>query len=121
MYTPPPYRRPGPPAALGLLLAGPAVLAWLLTLVVPSLQTIYKSFQDSSGIGPSKFIGLDNYSKLLEDSAFWKSVGVTATVAVLPCLVAVAVAPVLALALDAGGSVTRRIARVLISVPLVAF
>ncbi len=118
---PPVLRRPEPPAGVGLVLALPALLAWLGTLVAPTLQTIYHSLQNVRGFGPSRYVGFDNYSHLLDDSTFWKAAGVSVSEAVLPCVVAVAVAPLLAAGLDAGGSVVRRIARVLVSVGLVMF
>ncbi|MEV5747516.1 hypothetical protein AB0L00_06825 [Actinoallomurus sp. NPDC052308] len=106
----------------GLLLTIPAALLALVTLVVPTGQTIVRSLQDSQIFGPShKFVGLENYSKLLEQGYFWRALGFWLLLALVPVLVAVLVGPALAAALDGAGTWPRRIGRVLMSLPLVVF
>jgi hypothetical protein len=120
--------RPGPmvaarmePApALGWLLTVPAAVFALLTLVVPTGQTIVRAIQNWDDVAAARrqvprIIGDDPLTN------FWSSLGFSLSLAVIPLLVAVVVAPLLAAALDGAGTVPRRAARVLMSVPLVVF
>ncbi|MFI5909788.1 carbohydrate ABC transporter permease [Dactylosporangium sp. NPDC051541] len=50
----------------GLLLVG-------LVVAVPLLMTVGTSFTEWSGVGPPRWIGLDNYDRLLHDDRFWLS------------------------------------------------
>jgi raffinose/stachyose/melibiose transport system permease protein len=51
------------------LFALPALAMYAVFLVSPALQTIGISFTDWNGISPTRnFIGLDNYSKIVQDS-----------------------------------------------------
>ena len=114
---PRPYRGPG------LLLVVPAALMALLSLVVPTGQTIVRSFQRGGGIlsGEPRSAGLHNYGELLAHSAFWKALVFSLSLAVLPILVILLVGPLLAAALDRAGTWPRRVGRVLLSLPLVVF
>ncbi|MEV5711371.1 hypothetical protein [Actinoallomurus sp. NPDC052274] len=106
----------------GLLLTIPAALLALVTLVVPTGQTIVRSLQDSRLFGAShRFVGLENYSHLLEQGYFWRTLGFWVLLALVPVVVAVLVGPALAAALDGAGTWPRRIGRVLMSLPLVVF
>lgn len=53
----------------------PALLVYCIFEVVPSLMTIYFSFNDWSGIQsvPLKFVGIKNYINLLSDTTFLSS------------------------------------------------
>ncbi|NOU92278.1 ABC transporter permease subunit [Paenibacillus sp. LMG 31456] len=55
---------------LGLL---PALLIYLVFVIVPIIWSAYYGFYDWKGIGASKFIGFDNYIEALKDPIFWKS------------------------------------------------
>ncbi|MEU5992950.1 hypothetical protein ABZ806_28625, partial [Spirillospora sp. NPDC047418] len=55
------------------------------------------------------------------EAEFWKALAFTVSLAVIPLVVAVVVAPLLAAALDRAGTWPRRAGRVLMSVPLVVF
>lgn len=107
---------------MGLLLVAPAVIAALVSLAVPSLQTIWTSLRQASPLrGSERFVGLENYGDVLGSGGFWRALGFSFSLAVIPLFVAVAVAPVLAVALDGAGPWPRRVGRVLLSVPLVVF
>ncbi|MCF6471185.1 sugar ABC transporter permease [Nonomuraea sp. MG754425] len=115
---------PSPPArfsALGWLLAVPALLGTLITLVLPTGQTIWLSFQDGGVLKESTYVGTSNYLRLLEESAFWHALGFTLSLTVIPLLVAVVVGPLLALALDRAGTWPRRAGRIVLSLSVVAF
>ncbi|MGH3382065.1 MAG: hypothetical protein ACRDP6_45785 [Actinoallomurus sp.] len=112
-----PHRGPG------LLLIIPAALMALVSLVVPTGQTIVRSFQMGGGIlgRAPRSAGLHNYGELLAHSAFWKALAFSLSLAVLPILVILLIGPLLAAALDRAGTWPRRVGRVLLSLPLVVF
>ncbi|MBU9714316.1 carbohydrate ABC transporter permease [Evansella tamaricis] len=56
-----------------LLYVLPALILIMTIVYVPIILTGYYGLLKWDGIGEKTFIGLDNYSKLLTDSMFWKS------------------------------------------------
>ncbi|UOE44243.1 carbohydrate ABC transporter permease [Agromyces larvae] len=57
------------------LFAGPAVLVYLLFVLLPVILAAFYSFFNWNGLGPlDRFIGLDNYTRLLSDPVFHRSV-----------------------------------------------
>ena len=46
-----------------------------MLVAVPLCGAVALAFTEFSGIGPAEFIGLDNFERLLQDSAFWRSLG----------------------------------------------
>ncbi|MER6576646.1 sugar ABC transporter permease [Nonomuraea sp. NPDC001023] len=118
----PPAARPAPSyRALGWLLAVPALLGTLITLVLPTVQTIVLSLHSGGVLQPSRFVGLDNYGKVLGGEEFWRALGFTLSLTVGPLLVAVVVGPLLALALDRGGAPLRRAGLAVLSLAIVTF
>ncbi|MEU7743591.1 hypothetical protein [Nonomuraea sp. NPDC049158] len=107
--------------ALGWLLLLPALLGTLITLLLPTVQTILLSLQSAGLSGPSVFVGLANYGQVLGQGAFWKALVFTLSITVIPLLVAVVVGPLLALALDWSGAWPRRAGRIVLSLALVVF
>ncbi|MGP3916229.1 hypothetical protein [Nonomuraea sp. 10N515B] len=107
--------------ALGWLLAVPALFGTLITLVLPTAQTIWLSFQSGGVLKESAYAGMSNYGEVLGDDAFWRALGFTLSLTVVPLLVAVVVAPLLAAALDWGGAWTRRAGRIALSLAIVTF
>lgn len=55
------------------LYVAPALLLILALVYVPIVQTGYFGLMKWNGIGEKEFIGLKNYTLLLQDSLFWKS------------------------------------------------
>ena len=56
----------------------PAGLFYLLFVIVPAVWSFYFSVFDWSGFGKDmQFIGLQNYTWILQDGYFWMSVGNT--------------------------------------------
>ncbi|MDW5597392.1 sugar ABC transporter permease [Conexibacter stalactiti] len=55
---------------LGWLFLAPLLVVNVLVIIGPSIAALYYSFTDWSGIGEANWIGLDNYTRLLEDPAF---------------------------------------------------
>lgn len=76
--TPLPASRPRPgirtrlrsPRIRGWVFMLPLIVVNTVVVLVPSLFAVYYSFTDWSGIGPSTFVGLDNYRNLLGDEEF---------------------------------------------------
>ncbi|MGW2160208.1 carbohydrate ABC transporter permease [Nonomuraea sp. NPDC001699] len=117
----PAVRPPASYRALGWLLAVPALLGALITLVLPTVQTIVLSLHSGGVLQESRFVGLDNYGKVLGGEDFWRALGFTLSLTAGPLLVAVVVGPLLALALDRGGSLARRAGLVVLSLAIVTF
>ncbi|MEV4563261.1 sugar ABC transporter permease [Nonomuraea sp. NPDC049419] len=116
---------PNPPGSgtrlVGLLLAVPALVGTLITLVLPTAQTIWLSFQSGGVLRKSTYAGTANYAELLGDDASWRALGFTVSLVGFPLLVALVVGPLLALALDRAGPWPRRAGRVLLSLAVVTF
>lgn len=51
----------------------PLLIINLIIVIIPSVFGLLLAFTDWSGYGPINFIGLDNFSKLFQDSIFFKS------------------------------------------------
>lgn len=66
-------------ALTGIGFVTPTILIIALILIYPIIQSIVLSFGQSSidGFEPYRFVGLDHYIKLMGDSRFWNSLGVT--------------------------------------------
>src|SRR4051812_48307484 len=100
-----PATRPGAGRGVGVLLLVPAALTALVTLVVPTGQTIVRSFQRGGGIGlPAHSAGLRNYTELLSSATFWKALVFSLSFAIIPLLILLVVGPALALALERAGT-----------------
>jgi multiple sugar transport system permease protein len=55
------------------LFLAPGALLFLLYVIIPIGQSIWISFYDWDGLGAAKWIGLRNYSDLLDDDSFYTS------------------------------------------------
>jgi len=55
------------------LFISPFYILFAIFFLYPLLFSIYLSFTEWSGLGPIKFVALDNYSLLLKDKVFWQS------------------------------------------------
>lgn len=62
----------------GFLLVAPTMLGLFFLNIKPAVETIFMSFQKSSGLGTSVYVGLENYERLLQDHqlplAIWNTV-----------------------------------------------
>jgi multiple sugar transport system permease protein len=85
---------------LGLLFISPWLIGFLAFLVFPILSSLYYSFTDYSGFGSADFVGLSNYSRMIDDTLFWKSLGNTFYYTLLAVPIGVVVAIVMALAMN---------------------
>jgi N-acetylglucosamine transport system permease protein len=77
---------------------------YALFVIWPFVQSIYYSFTDWTGLSPEfKMVGLDNYSRMLDDDVFWKSLWHSVLFAVLLPLVTLAIALFLSFMINVGG------------------
>ncbi|AJF67829.1 carbohydrate ABC transporter permease [Streptomyces vietnamensis] len=84
-------------------LAVPLAL-YTLFVIWPFIQSIYYSFTDWTGLSPEfGMVGFDNYSRMLDDEIFWKSLQHSLTFAVVLPLVTVGLALFFAFMLNVGG------------------
>ncbi|SCE67630.1 hypothetical protein GA0074695_0231 [Micromonospora viridifaciens] len=106
---------------IGLVLLVPAVLALLWSYVLPSVGTVAESFRRGGGLGgPAEPAGGDNYAQVIE-RGFLGDLGFALLLALVPLLLALLVAPLLAFAADRAGRVPRLVARGLLALPLAAY
>ncbi|WP_099223024.1 carbohydrate ABC transporter permease [Listeria costaricensis] len=61
----------------GIFFVSPYFLIYCVFGLVPILYTLYLSFTNWDGFSTPTFVGLDNYTRLLQDDLFFKSVGNT--------------------------------------------
>ncbi len=59
------------------LFISPWLIGFLVFALYPILSSLYYSFTDYDIIHPPKFVGLANYTEMLHNDLFWKSVVVT--------------------------------------------
>lgn len=78
----PPTRRPraredSDDGRLAAVFIAPALLGFLVFLLWPTLRGIYLSFTRFNLLTPAKWVGLDNYDRMVHDPIFWSSLRVT--------------------------------------------
>jgi ABC-type sugar transport system permease subunit len=61
------------------LFVSPFFILFMVFSLYPILFSLYLSLNEWKGLGPLKFVGLDNFARLMSDPVFWKSMlnGVT--------------------------------------------
>ena len=70
-------RRPKDDRVLGLTFIVPAAVGLIAFYIWPLIRGIWLSFTEYNLLTPEKFIGLQNYSRMVQDKIFWNAVGVT--------------------------------------------
>jgi len=65
------------PPAVGLALVTPATIFVAVFVLAPLVFAVYISMTNWPLIGPYRFVGLSNYANIVQDVAFWQSVGYT--------------------------------------------
>jgi ABC-type sugar transport system permease subunit len=108
---------------IGGLLAVPALVLAVLTLLVPTVEIVGTSMRAERliGRGEGEDVGFGNYARVLDDPTWWDSVWFALSLVVVPILVAVVVAPLLAAAAAWAGGWARLTTRVTLSFALVVF
>jgi raffinose/stachyose/melibiose transport system permease protein len=59
----------------GFIIVGlfPALLIYLVFVVVPIIWSVFYGFLDWKGIGAANFIGFDNYIEAITNPIFWRA------------------------------------------------
>lgn len=103
---------------IGLAYLSPALLFVLVFTVYPLGQMLWMSFHNWSLISPPRWVGLDNYTRAVQDRQFWVSFGFTLkyTLIITPVLI---VGGYLLALLTAANSPLRRVTRTVVFTPVV--
>ncbi|WP_327320049.1 carbohydrate ABC transporter permease [Streptomyces sp. NBC_01235] len=116
--------RPAPPPAkrdrrswTGWGFIGPFVAVFALVFLAPIVYSIYLSLFRNQLIGGNQFVGLDNYTRALQDDAFWSAVGRVALFLVIQVPIMLGIALLVALALDSGRLYGKSFFRITIFLP----
>ena len=91
------------PTRLVVLAALPALLLLVAVFAFPIAQTVQLSFSNWRGFGPFEWTGLDNYTDVLTNSAFFEALRNTVVFAIAATVGIVAFALLLAVAAGRGG------------------
>ncbi|HEY5854512.1 MAG TPA: sugar ABC transporter permease [Aldersonia sp.] len=62
---------------LALLFIAPAAVGFVVFILWPLIRGIQFSFTDYNLLTPAKFVGLDNYVRMVNDPVFWNAIKVT--------------------------------------------
>jgi trehalose/maltose transport system permease protein len=103
-------------ARLAWILLAPSLAVAAVVALYPAITTIYRSFTNDTFGGASSWIGLGNYTTLLQDAAFWSSVWITIEFSVITVAVEAVLGMIIALALQRV-FIGRGIMRALLLVP----
>lgn len=82
------------------ILIAPTFIGLLVLNIIPVILTVVMSFQNVNLLGDSTFIGLQNYSHLLQDPEFWQTLRNTLLYAAIQVPITVVIATVLAALLN---------------------
>lgn len=58
---------------MGYLFAAPFTIIFLIFSIYPVVRTLYLSFTQYKGYGTPKFIGIENYVRVVQDPVFWQA------------------------------------------------
>ncbi len=58
----------------GYVMVAPSIIGLIILNIYPFFYTLYLSFTESDGFGTPKWIGMENYVRLLEDPAMTRSI-----------------------------------------------
>ena len=83
---------------IGLML--PTLIVYSVFIILPIIIAVYYSFTRYSGLGKAKFIGLENYARLLKDEVFWVSLKNTLIIFVLAFVLLLTLSFLIALLLN---------------------
>jgi multiple sugar transport system permease protein len=77
---------------LASVFIAPALVGFLMFLLWPTLRGIYLSFTEYNLLTPARWVGLDNYARMVNDPIFWGALRVTVEYVVINIAVQTAVA-----------------------------
>lgn len=82
------------------IFVAPALILFLIMVFYPLSQMFFKSFYAWNGLSTGKFIGLDNYKRLFDDTVFYTSIKNGLIFAIFITLFQITIATVLAIAVS---------------------
>jgi multiple sugar transport system permease protein len=82
------------------LFLAPSLIGMLIFIVYPILSSLWIALNDWNLLSPPTYVGLDNFSRLATDEAFWRALGYTLLMIVLYVPTAFALGLALALFLN---------------------
>jgi multiple sugar transport system permease protein len=85
----------------GYIFIAPFMLGFILWFLIPALTSLWLVFQNWNMIAPAKFIGFDNFKRIVSDSLFWQSLKVTTVYTIVSVPLSLGLAFLLALLLNA--------------------
>ncbi|WP_223265118.1 carbohydrate ABC transporter permease [Nostoc sp. 'Peltigera membranacea cyanobiont' 210A] len=100
--TPPPTKQRTTRQVSTLPLVAPSVVLLLLWMIVPLVMTVWFSFQRYNLLNPDarKFIGIENFTFILSDSALWTSIAITIVLVVSVLAITIGLGTLLAILFD---------------------
>lgn len=109
-------------AVLGLALLLPAALALLWSYVLPTLSTVRSSFRRESPLRdrPTESAGLENYRDVF-DAGLVGHIGFALLLGLLPLVLALLAAPLLAVVAARAGRAARLVTRGVLALPLAGY
>ena len=78
----------------------PFTVVFVFVFIIPIVYAIYISFFKKQMIGGTRFVGVENYARLLQDGQFWSSVGRVALFTCVQVPIMLFLSAAMALALD---------------------
>ena len=78
----------------------PFAVVFVFVFIIPIVYAIYISFFKKQMVGGTKFVGFENYARLIQDPQFWSSVGRVTIFTVFQVPIMLFLAAAMALALD---------------------
>ncbi|MFC5828427.1 carbohydrate ABC transporter permease [Nonomuraea insulae] len=98
----PPDRKAGRDNLAGYLFLSPWLIGLVVITIGPMLASLYLSFTEYSLIQPPKWIGLENFQRMLDDSRLHNSIRVTLTYVLVGTPLQLGLALAIAMLLDKG-------------------
>ena len=78
----------------------PFTVVFVFVFIIPIVYAVYISFFKKQMIGGTRFVGVENYARLLQDGQFWSSVGRVALFTCVQVPIMLFLSAAMALALD---------------------
>lgn len=96
----PPQKRHKDDTALAWAFVAPALVGFVTFLFWPTVRGIYLSFTNYNLLTPAKWVGLNNYKRMVQDPIFWNAMKVTLEYVVINITVQTVVALLIAVLMD---------------------
>ena len=102
---------------LGWQFVGPFMVVFALVFLAPIAYSIYLSLYRTRLIGGTAFVGIENYTKVLQDPQFWAAFGRVAAFLAVQVPIMLFLALLVALAIDSGRLYGKAFFRVAVFMP----